>query len=325
MINEIMDSLSFAVENHDIQVIVLDNLQFMTGSMTKFNKFDYQDEIIHKLRLFATERNVHIFLVIHPRKTDEALKVNSIFGTGKASQEADNIFIIQNYKGLRIVEIAKNRFNGLLGKTALGFNKGSCRFFEIEDSDFVAYNRGEITFDNILEKNDKSNKSDSNLLNDLEKYKSNNEVEVLPKKRNVNPDNFLTKQNEKINNLIKQSVEIKENINRSDKIDVKHNSIEIQFIENQDNKVLERNLNDNYIKGEELGDFKLFFNSSILPDNDKISSFHTEESKLNSNQFTESYKRIDNLKKNTREVKEDNDKFKKYQDIKDQIIVSGLI
>ena len=64
VIDEIMNSLYFAVDNHDIQLIVLDNLQFMTGSQNKFNKFDYQDEIIHKLRLLATEKNVHVYLVI---------------------------------------------------------------------------------------------------------------------------------------------------------------------------------------------------------------------------------------------------------------------
>ena len=50
----------------DVQQIIIDNLQFMmpvnlkgfSGVKSGFEKFDYQDEIIHRLRLFATERNV---------------------------------------------------------------------------------------------------------------------------------------------------------------------------------------------------------------------------------------------------------------------------
>ncbi len=50
-----------------------------------------------KFRKFATEKNVHITLVIHPRKEDEAFKLttSSIFGSAKASQEADLIVILQ--------------------------------------------------------------------------------------------------------------------------------------------------------------------------------------------------------------------------------------
>lgn len=50
-----------------------------------------------KFRKFATERNVHIALVIHPRKEDEGHKLttSSIFGSAKATQEADLVIILQ--------------------------------------------------------------------------------------------------------------------------------------------------------------------------------------------------------------------------------------
>lgn len=49
-------------------------------------------QIIQKLRKFATVHNVHLTLVIHPRKedNDDFLTTNSIFGGAKATQEADN-------------------------------------------------------------------------------------------------------------------------------------------------------------------------------------------------------------------------------------------
>lgn len=61
-------------------------------------KFDLQDKLISRLRKIATEYNVHVALVIHPRKTlaNEDLQIASIYGTSKAAQEADNIWIVQS-------------------------------------------------------------------------------------------------------------------------------------------------------------------------------------------------------------------------------------
>ncbi|CAM9931053.1 unnamed protein product, partial [Heterosigma akashiwo] len=52
---------------------------------------------MERFRKFATERNVHVCLVIHPRKEDDEtrLGISHIFGTAKATQEADVIFILQ--------------------------------------------------------------------------------------------------------------------------------------------------------------------------------------------------------------------------------------
>ena len=150
-LDEIMNTMNYAVYNFDIQNIVLDNLQFMVGVPTKqVNKFDYQDEIIHKIRKFATEKNIHLTLVIHPKKTDEALKISSIFGTAKASQEADNIYIIQAYKGIRIMEIAKNRFDGATGKVALAFDSEACRYFELTEEEFNNFTKGVLKIEDII-------------------------------------------------------------------------------------------------------------------------------------------------------------------------------
>ena len=59
-------------------------------------KFDFQDEIIEKFRRLTSNNDIHLTLVIHPRKVDENedLTIASIFGSAKATQEADNVFII---------------------------------------------------------------------------------------------------------------------------------------------------------------------------------------------------------------------------------------
>lgn len=62
------------------------------------DRFWKQDVVVAAFRTFATRKNCHVTLVIHPRKErdDENLTASSIFGGAKASQEADNILIIQD-------------------------------------------------------------------------------------------------------------------------------------------------------------------------------------------------------------------------------------
>jgi hypothetical protein len=144
--------MEYAVYHYDIQNIVLDNLQFMIGMQARnANKFDFQDEIIHRLRKFTSDKNVHVTLVIHPRKSDENLKISSIFGSAKASQEADNVYILQGYKGLRIVEVAKNRFDGTTGKTVMSFDQSNCRFFELTEKEFSDFSKHDKKIETIVE------------------------------------------------------------------------------------------------------------------------------------------------------------------------------
>lgn len=98
----VMEAVEHATYVHDIVHIIIDNVQFMMGlsdsESRHIDRFWKQDAIIAAFRLFATRHNCHVTLVIHPRKEKEAdeLTTSSIFGGAKASQEADNVLIIQD-------------------------------------------------------------------------------------------------------------------------------------------------------------------------------------------------------------------------------------
>ena len=66
-------------------------------SKSGFEKFEILDEAISQFRKFATEKLVNLIVVIHPKKEDDnqALGISSIFGTAKATQEADIVLILQ--------------------------------------------------------------------------------------------------------------------------------------------------------------------------------------------------------------------------------------
>ena len=185
-LGQVLEAMDFAVYRDDVQHIIIDNLQFMmprynvpglnvapgpgggssTGMRSNFDKFNTQDAVIDELRRFATEKEVNIILVIHPRKEDDnqPLGISSIFGTAKATQEADVVLILQRAiegmggyspagngggggSGYRYgsasavtkpasmsLAIKKNRYNGTMGKIDLGFNTAINCFYELDDT-----------------------------------------------------------------------------------------------------------------------------------------------------------------------------------------------
>ncbi|XP_077311449.1 twinkle mtDNA helicase isoform X2 [Lithobates pipiens] len=135
-IKSVIDTMQHAVYMYDIGHVIIDNLQFMMGQeQLHSDKFTLQDYIVGSFRKFATENSCHVTLVIHPRKEDDdkELQTSSIFGSAKASQESDNIMILQDRKlasgpGKRHLQVAKNRFDGDVGVFPLEFNKATLTF-----------------------------------------------------------------------------------------------------------------------------------------------------------------------------------------------------
>lgn len=88
-IDSLISSLEFAVYQYDISSIIIDNLQFLLSGQgrTNFDRFELQDYAIARLRKFASENNIHLTLVIHPKKVDDdqELTVASVFGSAKAT------------------------------------------------------------------------------------------------------------------------------------------------------------------------------------------------------------------------------------------------
>lgn len=129
----VMEAIEHATYVNDIQHVIIDNVQFMMGiseEVKHLDRFWKQDAIIAAFRTFATKKNCHVTLVIHPRKEkdNEDLSTSSIFGSAKASQEADNVLIIQDkrlqsIRGKKFLQVAKNRYSGDLGIMPLDFDK----------------------------------------------------------------------------------------------------------------------------------------------------------------------------------------------------------
>lgn len=119
-------------------LVILDNLQFMLSGQASnsLDRWDLMDRAISSLRSFCNTFPVHVILVVHPRKEidDTLLCLASVSGTAKATQEADNVIILQKIGSQRFLDIRKNRFHGELGRVPIEFNIQARMVSEMKDS-----------------------------------------------------------------------------------------------------------------------------------------------------------------------------------------------
>jgi len=166
ILSEILDSMEHAVKVEGVTHIVLDNLQFMQADVgggrssrsgetegahkwrsrlnSGFDKFALQDASVSALRAFATENNVCVIIVAHPRKESSVgtaeqppLTINSLYGGAKLSQEADLVVLLQadpgGERGVKWIEVVKNRWDGMVGCVGVKFDEFGTRFRAVED------------------------------------------------------------------------------------------------------------------------------------------------------------------------------------------------
>lgn len=240
-LDQILSTIEFAIYTYDISHIVIDNLQFLlSGQGRGFEKFDLQDEAVSKFRKLATSKNVHISLVIHPRKVDDTQEINmsSIFGSAKSTQEADNVFLIHNHKGYKVLDLKKNRFDGEVGSIALGFDKETKRFFELYQHEVFDLENEKIKISDIIQRikkqknNDEKNESKivSDKLEDNIKRNQEKNYKFNPMRKNEQAKNENSQQN-----LHSKPLEIKNEVNK----DVKQDLQSEQEIEKNNDKTLQ--------------------------------------------------------------------------------------
>ncbi|VDN00890.1 unnamed protein product [Thelazia callipaeda] len=118
-VTQIANAIRSQVTAGEIQHVVIDNLQFLVGlailndeRTNSFERFHQQDRFVGLLRSIATDCSTHITVVVHPRKTNsgEDLDIQHFGGSGRVTQEADNIFALQRRRD----EVDRRRFRKFL-------------------------------------------------------------------------------------------------------------------------------------------------------------------------------------------------------------------
>ena len=136
---QLLIELKFMNEIFGSSVAIIDNLNFFLEVTSSTETILEMDRVVHDIIMFCKEHKMHIFMVMHPKKTDhgQVLSEFDIKGSSTAVQEAQNIFLLnrptqkecENIKDLRITDrllkIAKMRRRGrFVGKTIVYQSNG---------------------------------------------------------------------------------------------------------------------------------------------------------------------------------------------------------
>lgn len=95
-IDEFIDLMKFVQDTHEANIMIVDNLNFMLKPARGGDQTLEMDETVHKFVQAVKVIPMHIFLVMHPRKTVDGKIVSEfdIKGSSTAVQEATNILLM---------------------------------------------------------------------------------------------------------------------------------------------------------------------------------------------------------------------------------------
>lgn len=138
----LIQELQIAHDKFGCQVAILDNLNFFLEVTTSQNAIIEVDRVIHELIMFCKRTNMHVIMVMHPKKTENG-RVESeldIKGSSTAVQEAHNVFLWNRPKDeftfphekYRELTIAKMRRNGKYVRKKIMFEYSNRSYIERE-------------------------------------------------------------------------------------------------------------------------------------------------------------------------------------------------
>lgn len=142
-VEQLMSDIRYMVKEKDVKIVFIDNLNFFMKPTRSSDMILEMDRVTHELIILCKSIDVHIVMVMHPKKTDGG-RIESEFdikGSSTAVQEAHNVFLFNRldketldmYSGLnsysREFKIAKLRRRGMHAgrKIYLEFSGGSYR------------------------------------------------------------------------------------------------------------------------------------------------------------------------------------------------------
>lgn len=130
----IVNSIRYMVIKKGIKIVILDNLMTMDLRELDKDKYEAQSILAKQLTNLCKELQIHIHIVMHPRKTTSLLRKEDISGSADLSNAVDNVFIVHRNNndfqkrssemlGLKkddnlytydnIIEVCKNREEGI--------------------------------------------------------------------------------------------------------------------------------------------------------------------------------------------------------------------
>jgi twinkle protein len=95
-VEQLIADLAYARKHYGSRVAIIDNLNFFMDVTTLANQVVEMDRVIHELIIFCKRIDMHIIMVMHPRKGGNGVRVMSeydIKGSSTSVQEAHNVIL----------------------------------------------------------------------------------------------------------------------------------------------------------------------------------------------------------------------------------------
>jgi twinkle protein len=133
----IKNVFELAYKRYDCRVFIIDNLMTVNTNANAGEHYQTQADYAIQLRKLADKLNVHIHLVVHPRKGD-VKDSDDVGGLGTITNIACNVFNVKKYEDEESAKIGadgaikcmKNRAYGICKDTLIDFNPHSRRYTE---------------------------------------------------------------------------------------------------------------------------------------------------------------------------------------------------
>ncbi len=142
-LEQLLYDIEYMVKEKGCKVCFVDNLNFFMKITRSADQLVEMDTVIHKLIMFCKNVDVHIVMVMHPRKTIET-RIESEFdikGSATSVQEAQNVFLFNRPKPKdvnngrankddRELTLQKMRRRGMHTHKTIIFNSEGTRYVE---------------------------------------------------------------------------------------------------------------------------------------------------------------------------------------------------
>lgn len=142
---KLLGDIENAVQQHGVKIAILDNLNFFMEVTKSADTILEMDRVVHDAIIFCKQIDVHLIVVMHPRKTENSRVENEfdIKGSSTACQEAHNILLWNRppkpiveqdpikYRNFREIKIAKcRRIGRYVGQIVTFYSDDGVSFIE---------------------------------------------------------------------------------------------------------------------------------------------------------------------------------------------------
>ena len=122
----LIEAMEEVNQKYGVRVFMLDN--FMQIDTKSSDEYREQKDIMEKLRTFAVNKNVHIHLVAHPRKTDKfqtRITIYDVLGSSNLVNKAYNVISIIRVDSLNEDDTEYKRLTKLMAREGYDITKSS--------------------------------------------------------------------------------------------------------------------------------------------------------------------------------------------------------